>query len=253
MVEVDRIMMDDLGIDLVRMMENAGRALARLVQARIGGQPTRLVTFLVGTGGNGGGALVAARRLAGWNHDVDVYTSRPAEDYSDVIGEQLEILDQLGVPIHDRELPGSAGNRSVVVDGLVGYSLAGNPRGRVAELIRWANEQRTPTISLDVPSGYSATSASILTPAIVADATLTLALPKVGLEAASAHVGDLYCADIGVPASLYHKAFDIDIGDLFRESDIVRITVLPSTSSVLPSGGTSEPGERGGTASPRAR
>jgi len=223
MVEVDRIMVDELGIDLVRMMENAGRALARLVQSRIGGQSSRSVTFLVGTGGNGGGALVAARRLAGWNQDVDVYTSRSVDDYSGVIGEQLEILGRLGVPVHDRELPGPAGDQSVVVDGLVGYSLAGNPRGRVAELIHWTNEQPAGTISLDVPSGYSAASASVLSPAIVANATLTLALPKVGLEAASVNVGDLYCADIGVPASLYREAFDIDIGDLFRESDIVRI------------------------------
>ncbi|GMQ98337.1 MAG: hypothetical protein BMS9Abin17_0845 [Acidimicrobiia bacterium] len=224
MIEVDRIMMEELGIDLVRMMENAGRALARLTLTRIGEEPGPRVTFLVGTGGNGGGALVAARRLAGWNHDVDVYTSRSVGDYSGVAGEQLAILERLGVPLYSRELPDPAESRSAVVDGLVGYSLAGKPHGRVADLINWANEQSAPTISLDVPSGFSAASASVLDPAILANATLTLALPKIGLELASTNVGDLYCADIGVPASVYRDAFDIDIGDLFRDSDIVRIT-----------------------------
>ncbi|MFV2001087.1 MAG: NAD(P)H-hydrate epimerase [Acidimicrobiia bacterium] len=223
MIEVDRIMVEDLGIDLVRMMENAGRALARLVQARVGARTGTHATFLVGSGGNGGGALVAARRLTGWKWDVSVYTSRPTGDYSGVIGEQLTILENLGVPIHDHKLPDSVGLTTALIDGLVGYSLAGAPHGRTAELILWANDQTAPTISLDVPSGFSAATASVLSPAISADATLTLALPKIGLEGATENVGDLYCADIGVPASLYREAFDIDIGDLFRESDIVRI------------------------------
>jgi len=224
MIEVDRVMVDELGIDLVRMMENAGRSLARLVQSRAGVRTETRATFLVGSGGNGGGALVAARRLAGWNVDVGVYTSRPAGDYSGVIGGQLAIVESLGIPIHDHEMPQPDTPHTVLVDGLVGYSLSGEPRGRVAELIKWTNDQAAPTISLDVPSGFNAATASVRGPAIRADATLTLALPKIGLERAPAFVGDLYCADIGVPGSVYRDAFDIDVGDLFRASDIVRIT-----------------------------
>jgi len=224
MVEVDRIMMEDLGIDLIRMMENAGQALARLVQSRIKARAETHATFLVGSGGNGGGALVAARRLAGWEFDVAVFTSREAEDYSGVAGEQLVILKRLGVPIHERDMPDPVLSTAVIVDGLIGYSLSGAPRGRTAELILWANQQTTATISLDVPSGFDAATASVLSPTMRADATLTLALPKFGLEGATTHVGDLYCADIGVPASLYRKAFDLDIGSIFGESAVVRIT-----------------------------
>jgi len=221
MIEVDRIMMEDLGIDLVRMMENAGRSLARLVQARTG-SPSGHVTVLVGTGGNGGGALVAARRLAGWDVDVSVHTSRRASDYTGIVQEQLSILQDLGVPIDESGLPATGTTDETIIDGLVGYSLSGAPHGRVAELITWANDQHTPTISLDVPSGFSAATQSFLSPVIVAAATLTLALPKTGLDAATHHVGDLFCADIGVPASLYRDAFDLGIGHLFRDSDIVR-------------------------------
>ena len=68
MIEVDRAMMDDLRIELRQMLENAGRALAQLARDRfLEGDPRgRRVVVLAGTGGNGGGAMVCARRLCGW-------------------------------------------------------------------------------------------------------------------------------------------------------------------------------------------
>ncbi|NIM09211.1 MAG: NAD(P)H-hydrate epimerase, partial [Planctomycetales bacterium] len=55
----------DYRIDLIQMMENAGRNLAHLARSRfLGGDPQgKRVAVLAGTGGNGGGALVCARRL----------------------------------------------------------------------------------------------------------------------------------------------------------------------------------------------
>ena len=65
MIEVDKAMVEDFRINLVRMMENAGRGLAHLTRARfLGGDPRgKKVVVLAGTGGNGGGALVCAREL----------------------------------------------------------------------------------------------------------------------------------------------------------------------------------------------
>jgi len=63
MIEIDRIAMHDLGIDLVQMMENAGRNLARLARKRflLYADPVgKSVLVLAGTGGNGGGALACA-------------------------------------------------------------------------------------------------------------------------------------------------------------------------------------------------
>ncbi len=55
---------------------------------------------------------------------------------------------------------------------------------------------------------------------------MTLALPKPGLVVRNVapFVGDLYLADIGVPASLYRDAFGFDVSDLFDEGDVVRVT-----------------------------
>ena len=75
MREVDRLAVEGYGILLLQMMENAGRGLARLARERfLGGKAGgRRVTVLSGPGGNGGGGLVAARRLAGWGANVHVY------------------------------------------------------------------------------------------------------------------------------------------------------------------------------------
>lgn len=225
-MEVDRIMVDDFGIDLVRMMENAGRGLARVVKLVADGERVHQVVVLAGSGGNGGGALVAARRLAGWGFDVDVYTSRRVDAYRGVPADQLTILTSLGVEIRDVETPPLTVDGVIIVDGLVGYSLEGAPTGRVGALIDWANSARSPIVSLDVPSGLDTVTGETPGAVICANATLTLALPKAGLVEASAapYVGDLYVADIGVPASLYLEAFGIDVKGLFDEGDVVHVT-----------------------------
>ena len=58
MMEVDRAMIEDYGIQLVQMMENAGRNLAHLARVRfLENYPQdKKVILIAGPGGNGGGA-----------------------------------------------------------------------------------------------------------------------------------------------------------------------------------------------------
>lgn len=228
MIEVDRAMMEDYGIDLVRMMENAGRALAHLARARfLAGDPRgKRVVVLAGTGGNGGGALVAARRLHNAGALVQVYVTKPDADFAPVPGEQLDILRRMGVPVAAADEVAAAAPPDLVIDGVIGYSLRGAPRGAAAELIRWANAAGAPILALDAPSGVDTTTGAVFEPAIRATATMTLALPKAGLRApaAAAQVGELYLADISVPPKLYAgPALNLTVGPIFAISDIVRL------------------------------
>jgi NAD(P)H-hydrate epimerase len=227
MVEVDRVMVDDLGIGLIQMMENAGRNLARFtMETHINHHGAVRVVVLAGPGGNGGGGLVAARRLAGWDVPVSVALSKPADHFKGVIAHQLRALSNVGVDVEFQGAPSvDRGDSIVVLDCLVGYSLGGAPRGRVSDLIRWAGECDASVVSLDVPSGVDTTTGQVFTPAIVADATLTLALPKSGLVSpqAASNVGEVFVVDIGVPATLYRASFGIEVGDLFSTSDIVHL------------------------------
>ncbi len=231
MVDVDRAMIEDYGIDLVQMMENAGRALAELARWRFldGSANGREVVALVGAGGNGGGALAAARRLIGWGANVRVAIATEEDRFGPVSAKQLAILRRMGVePIRSGDFVSAsdAPAPDLVIDGIIGYSLRGPPRGGAEELIRWAETAAAPVLSLDVPSGVDATSGVVHEPAVRAIATLTLALPKTGLAAPDARprVGELYLADIGVPRGLYADVGLSDPGPLFGHGDILRLT-----------------------------
>ncbi len=192
MVEVDRVMIDDLNIELIQMMENAGRHLARVV--REGAAPSTVVV-LAGSGGNGGGGLVAARHLANAGIEVVVVTTREPSGMAPIPAHQLDILERMG--IERRDEPPIGPGVDLVVDAVIGYSLRGAPRGRSAALIE-GTAAAACVVSLDTPSGLDVTTGAAPGVAVAADATVTLALPKIGLRHAGA-VGELYLADISVP------------------------------------------------------
>jgi NAD(P)H-hydrate epimerase len=230
MREVDRLMTEVYFIQLEQMMENAGRCLAHLARRRFpaAGSPGRPVLVMAGSGGNGGGALAAARRLSSWDFSVRVALAAEPARITGVPAHQLQMAAKLGLPgtsaaADPATLPP---NVSLVIDGLIGYTLQGAPRGNFARMIHWANTCSAPVLELDIPSGLDASSGQVMDPCVRAAATLTLALPKKGLftEAARERVGELYLADIGVPPQLYAEpTLDLSVESPFHSSDSVRV------------------------------
>lgn len=217
---VDRLMIEELGITLERMMENAGRSLARLARHLLGGDATgRHVRVLAGTGGNGGGGLVAARHLSVAGARVDVWLGAAADRLGAVPSAQHHILQCMNVPVtfggRDAAQP------DLVLDALLGYGQSGDPRGEVARLISWAAGRRV--LSLDVPSGLELETGRLLDPHVRAEATLTLALPKEGLRNRRATVGELFVADISVPPLVYEK-LGVPYASPFGPGPIVQVT-----------------------------
>ncbi len=228
MIAVDRAMIDEFHIELIQMMENAGRNLAHLARTRfLDGDPVgKVIVILAGTGGNGGGALVCARHLHNWGGRVQMVLSRAPDAFSGVPAHQLAILRRMQVPLVAAAALAQIERPDVIVDGLIGYRLTGAPHGTAADLIRWANTEPSPILALDVPSGVDTTTGTVYAPAIQARATLTLALPKVGLVApgVAQYVGELYLADISVPPALYAGLSPaLTVGPVFARDEIVRL------------------------------
>lgn len=223
MAEVDVLMVGTYGIALPQMMENAGRALATVARDRfLGGHVNgQSVTVLAGAGGNGGGALAAARRLVAWGARITVVLAQEATAMTPVPAQQLASLRRMGVTVE----AAPPQTPDLILDGLIGYSLRGEPRGRALDLIRWANSAGTDILALDVPSGFDAQGGFLARGVIHAAATLTLALPKRGLQAAAnGHaVGDLFLADISVPPALYERLSIPRVVPPFAVSDILRL------------------------------
>lgn len=225
MREVDRIMVEDLGISILQMMENAGRAFAELTRIQLSGLSGRRVVVLAGRGGNSGGGMAAARRLAIWGAEVRVVLAHADAALAEPPARQLASLRAMGVPVHGpAEAASLLHQADVVLDALLGYSVDGPPREPEAGLIRTANSHGLPILSLDLPSGLHPDHGVPYDPTIRATRTLTLALPKVGLlrPEAARSVGELWLADISVPPHVY-AGFDIHPGSLFTESDLIRI------------------------------
>lgn len=222
MREVDRAMMQDIGISLIQMMELAGRHLATLAREKLGGAVRgKRIVVLAGRGNNGGGGLVAARRLANWGADVAVVLAASPDEYRDVPAHQLAILQQMEVTLLGASDRLSLQNADLILDALIGYGLRGAPAGAAADLIRRANASGAPILALDAPSGLDTATGAVFDPCIRAVATLTLALPKTGLlkDAARSVAGALYVADISVPRQVY-AGIGIDPPDLFAEAEI---------------------------------
>lgn len=230
MKEVDRLMVEEFGIGLLQMMENAGRNLARLAIRVAGGSADHNVLILAGRGNNGGGGMAAARHLSNTGHRVRVVLSAPTDGLSGVPADQASILQRMDVKVEEMEamsladLGQSFSEADVIIDSLIGYSLAGAPRGTAARLIGLANQSSRPIVALDVPSGIDAGSGEIFDPSIEAKATLTLALPKtgLGLPTVRERLGELYLADISVPAAVYRR-LRLVLEPLFAEDSLVHL------------------------------
>jgi NAD(P)H-hydrate epimerase len=222
MVEVDRLMIEDYGIGLIQMMENAGRSLAELARRLLGGDVYRRnIAVLCGSGNNGGGGMVAARHLHNWGADVRVKSVFNPKQLKKTPAYQWNILQKISVPDLTIE---QIGQVEIILDAIIGYGLAGDPYGLAAEWIEKANQSRIPILALDAPSGLNTTTGIPGNPCISATATLTLALPKTGLfEPAAQHlVGNLYLADISVPPELYRQ-MGIQVPYVFSRDHIIRV------------------------------
>lgn len=232
MAEVDRLATDVFGITLLQMMEQAGSHLAAVAIREAGGD-VRERSFLVavGPGNNGGGGLVAARHLVNRGARVQVVLARPARRLSEAGRHQLATLLEMGVSccmaVYDitaAEIDDELARADLVIDTVLGYRGRGAPHDEVATLLDRIRPAAGRILSLDLPSGMDPDTGLAAPGAIRSRATMTLALPKAGLltPEGRAQAGDLYLADIGLPAALYAR-MDLTVGAPFATGRIVRL------------------------------
>jgi len=229
MREVDRLMIEEYGISLEQMMENAGRNLADLALRLIGRAGLHRVAVACGGGNNGGGGMVAARFLSNHGCEVTAVLTTSPSSLKPIPAARWHTLEKLPVTT----IVANVSDRlnvfedvDLIIDAVIGYGLRDEPRGIPAHVLREIHNSGNPDIlSLDVPSGLDSTTGVPASFCIRASVTITLALPKTGLlePAARECIGDLYLADIGVPPSLYEQ-MGISVGTLFSEDSILKIS-----------------------------
>ncbi|MDY6768781.1 MAG: NAD(P)H-hydrate epimerase [Candidatus Nanohaloarchaea archaeon] len=98
--------------------------------------------------------------------------------------------------------------------------MDGDPRPPFDRLIEEINASDATVVSVDVPSGVDADTGDRRRPHIVADHTVTLALPFDGFEDTDA-AGEVWVADISIPPQVYDR-FNIDACGVFDRESLVR-------------------------------
>jgi NAD(P)H-hydrate epimerase len=218
MAAVDTAMADVCGLDLMQVMEVAGRAVAIVARQwwrRSAAEGT--VTILCGSGGNGGDGFVCGRYLFGWGIPVELWPVCASDGMRGLAAHQLAICHKIGMTVLEPDRAPRLDQADLIVDGLFGFGLSAAPKGRAAELIDAANASSVPVLAIDLPSGIDATTGDALGSAIRADSTITLGLPKQGLVRGPGvrHAGVVVVADIGIPAAAY-RAVGIPLVTAFQ-------------------------------------
>jgi NAD(P)H-hydrate epimerase len=193
---LDRRAIDEVGVPQAVLMENAGRTAAWVARTLA---PRGEVVALVGSGNNGGDALVALRTLAEWGRPVRaVLVGDRGADESILHGWELP-------RIADGDLDGPGWGlletAGLVVDGMLGTGIQGAPRERQARVIRRLEGISTPILALDIPSGVDADTGAVPGVAVRAAATVAFGWPKLGtlLHPGREWTGRLVTAGIGFP------------------------------------------------------
>jgi len=223
MVKVDRLMIEEWHISLIQMMENAGRNLAELARYLLGGRVHgKQVILLCGMGNNGGGGMVSARHLHNRGAQVRAILTGSPKQLKEVPRKQWKIIQKMGLVCKDADL----NKADLILDAMIGYGLVGSPRPIISDWIIKANTSSTKILALDAPTGLNTTIGLQSDRCIQAAATLTLAMPKIGLlrPGAELSVGDLFLADISVPPELYASpSLSLQLSSPFDEGMIVRL------------------------------
>jgi NAD(P)H-hydrate epimerase len=206
--------LDDLavanGLEIRQMMELAGWQMLALFR-RLEITEDLPVVVVCGKGNKGGDGLAAARHLA--NHGWPVRVVLLSREMSADARHQLDLLEKMRFPLHicRTELSERAKEiietGEVLIDALIGYRLKGSPRGIFAEAVAAINASGGRIIAYDLPTGVEASTGRCLPPCVKAEATLSLALPKMAFlsEEAKEASGKIFLADIGIPAFVYHQ------------------------------------------------
>jgi ADP-dependent NAD(P)H-hydrate dehydratase / NAD(P)H-hydrate epimerase len=197
--EFDRIAIEEMGVPQATLMENAGRSAALILQRLF---PRGHVTALVGTGNNGGDALVLLRNLAAWGRPVSaVLVGERSEDERLLHGWGIRVLRDTDFHQHAERLDGELARAGVVVDGVLGTGITGSPRERQAWAIRAMNRAEAPVLALDIPSGVDSVTGAVPGDAVVAALTVAFGGAKLGclLHPGRKLVGRLVVVEIGFP------------------------------------------------------
>ncbi|MCD4804015.1 MAG: NAD(P)H-hydrate dehydratase [Anaerolineales bacterium] len=196
------------------MMEAAGKGLADVIQKEFGHLSPKMITALVGSGNNGGDALVALDYLLsrGWQASALLFRKRSPQDplMERVRNNGGTILDCSEFPQSRESVQQELVKANFILDGVLGTGIRLPIREPLDDLLGFVKEEldglrkKPLIIAVDCPSGIDCDSGEAAQTCLRADLTVTMAAVKQGLLRFPAYdyVGKLQFVEIGLPDGL---------------------------------------------------
>ena len=188
--------------------------MAEKIQENYGASEAQRITAVIGSGNNGGDALVALELLHGWGWETSALVLKAREEDDPLIRRYQHSGGRL-IACYDPESCGDVIERElsrsdVLVDGLLGTGIRLPVRGELAlqmgKIKEWLSSQAGPpwVVAVDCPSGVDCDTGAVDEVCFPADLTVTMAAVKQGLLKFPAYeyLGDLTLVDIGLPEGL---------------------------------------------------
>jgi hydroxyethylthiazole kinase-like uncharacterized protein yjeF len=202
------------GVNLLQLMENAGRSVAQETSSRF--QKNKKAVIFCGLGGNGGDGFVAARHLLAAGFEVTVVLMGRSRDINhETALSNWVILQSLQDKVDLFEVTDSSlipkVNAGIVIDALLGTGTKGKLKPPITQAVNYINSLSSFKIAVDVPTGIDSDTGELLGTAVKADLTITFHKEKPGLEKAKKYVGDIVVADIGLPQEMERFAGPGDV------------------------------------------
>ena len=193
------------GFAHTRLMENAGNAVFRFINDRIGVN-NKSVAVICGRGNNGGDGFAVARRMLEGGAKVRILLALGMPTTQDA-HRFLEESEEAGIrtlsyveKAEQQEFCKTIEAADIIVDAIFGVGFHGSVSESLSEVIRMMNESRAIVISVDVPSGVDSDSGEVSGACVRADYTVTFSTRKPGhvIYPAVDYCGHVHVSMIGI-------------------------------------------------------
>ncbi len=199
---------NDKGLTYDLMMENAGEGIAEEIDIAYSQLQNKKVFAIVGSGNNGGDALVALDRLSQNHWDTCAYIVRPRNPDDSLVKRLASHGGHVILVEDDRKhtkLLALIRSFSVMVDGVFGTGIKLPLKEDTARLLGFikthleSSPNKIHVVAVDCPSGVDCETGEAADETIPAEMTVTMAGIKTGLIKfpAAKLIGEIHYASIG--------------------------------------------------------
>lgn len=218
MKEADRYTIEELNIPSLTLMERAAEACVSSMESEH--MDFHHTCIVCGSGNNGGDGFAIGRILRKKGRRVTVVFAGNPDHCTSECSTQRKWYEEAGGVVRDEYCEDEY---SIIVDAIFGVGLSRCVEGKYESLIAGLNKAKAKKVAVDIPSGISADSGSVLGIAFRADVTVTFQAEKLGLilDPGREYAGRVCVADIGICTKMWRD--DLEAAYTKDENEYARM------------------------------